>query len=168
MRSVKALELLDRRVELYLLHDQRATRCKRLDFGSRKRYFTRVFGLTSDVLAVHDLIDKARLSVKDIPKARVKAALGNVGIFRYLVIHVFLSERAAVSLFNVARSPRSVKVVNRYDALLRVHTNTHLTGRTDQHTYLAIVHVFEELLFLRIGVRLVNKGDFLCGNAALT
>ena len=107
------------------------------------------------------------LAVEYIPQSCVEAALSDIDVLRHLVVHVLLPESTTVTLFNIARSPRCVKMVNGYDALLSVHADAHLAGRAYKHSDFAVIHICKELLFLCVGVGLVDKGDFLFRNTPL-
>ena len=71
------------------------------------------------------------------------------------------------ALFKVARSPRNVKVVQSYQALLHVCTRTHFEGRADKDTDLTSAHLSEQLFLLRVRIRRMDKCDFLGRYAAL-
>ena len=168
MRLVQRLKFFNVGVELYLLHNKRTARCKRLNLGCGKCYLSCILGLTSYALAVHYLIDEVLLSLKYIPKSCVKASFGNICEALNLSVDIALTESSTVSLLYVSRSPRCVKMMYSYNTLLCVHTNAHFTGGADKHSYLALVHVTKQLLFLCVCVCLVDKGYFLCRNTALT
>ena len=51
-----------------------------------------------------------------------------------LIEKVALSDDASISLFQVGRSPRSIKVMSGHKPLLHVHARTHLGGRIRMRT----------------------------------
>ena len=164
---VQVFQLLDIRLQLHLLQNERAAGCQGFHFRCGEGDFSGVLHFAADVLAVHDGPDKAALPVDDIPKAGVKAALGDVHILADFLVDVALPEGSAVALIHVAGSPRGVKVMDRHDALLRVHADAHLAGAADQDAHLAVVHVRKELGFLRVGVRVVDEGNLFRRDAEL-
>ena len=165
--SAQTFQFLDIGIQLHLLHNQRATGSQCFDLSSRKGYFAGVLGLTAHILAVHNLVDKVLLSLQDIPQTGIEAALRNIGEVFHFIIDVTLAVCSAVTLLHIAGPPRRVQMVNRHNALLGIHTYTHLAGRTDQHSYLAVVHIRKQLLFLGISVCLMDKGNLLGRDTAL-
>ena len=150
--------------ELYLLLNHVVAGGKRLDLCGGKSDLSGVLRVSANVIAVHDLADEVLLPIKNIPQSGVKASLGNVGVLGDFFIQISLAESASVSLLHISGPPRCVQVVNGHNTLLGVHAHAHLAGRADEYSHLAVVHVREKLLLLRVGVRLVDKGNFLCRN----
>ena len=167
MRPVQAFQLFDVRIQLYLLHDQRGARSQCLDLSSGECYLAGVLGLTAHILAVHYLVDEVLLSFQNVPQPCIEAAFGNISEVFHFIIDVPLTVGSAVSLFHITGSPRRVQMVNGHDTLLSVHAHAHLTGGTDQHSYLSVVHICKQFLFLGIGVRFMDKGNFFSGDTAL-
>ena len=161
VRPVKAFQLFDIRIQLYLLHNQRATGGQCLNLSCGESNLAGVLGLAAHILAVHYLVDKVLLSFQNVPQSRVEAAFGNIGEVLHFIIDVALAVSSAVTLFNIAGSPRCIQVVNGNDPLLSVHAHAHLTGGTDQYSYLAVVHIRKQLLFLGIGISFMDKCNFL-------
>ena len=64
-------------------------------------------------------------------------------------------------LFNIRRSPRTVKIVKCYELCLHVRAGTHLKGRAYKHTDLSATHLCEKLFLLGVGVCCVNERNFL-------
>ena len=167
VRLLQVFQLLDGIGQLGLLLNERIAGGQGLDFSRRERDLTGVLCRPSHVLAVHDLIDKVLLAIKNVPKTGVKAPLGHVHVFGNELVDILLTERTTVSLLYVAGSPRRIQMVNGHHTLLRVHANAHLARRADQHANLAVIDVLKELLAPCITVRLVNKCDLPLGDPAL-
>ena len=163
----QAFQLLDVGIQLHLLHNKWATGSKRLDLSCGKGDFAGVLGLTAHILTVHYLVNKVLLSIQDIPQTGVEATFCNIGEVFYFLIDISLTVGSAVTLLYITGSPRGVQMVNGNDTLLCVHTNAHLSSGTDQHSYLAFVYIRKQLLFLGIGVCIMNKGNLFSRDTAL-
>ena len=83
-----------------------------------------------------------------------------------LIEKVALTDDASISLFQVGRSPRSIKMMSRHKPLLHVHARAHLGGRANEDAYSAGLHIAEQLAFADVGIRIMNEG-YLFGRDAL-
>ena len=74
------------------------------------------------------------------------------------LIHIALTRDAALALFEIAGTPRGVEVVEGDEPVLYVCPRAHLGRGANEHAHIAGAHFGEQLLFLRLRVRRVNKG----------
>ena len=81
-------------------------------------------------------------------------------------IHIALPDDAPRPLFQVAGTPGAIQIVTGNQPVLDVGTGSHFRRAAKQYTHLAGAYLRKEffLFYFRVGV--VDKGDFLPGNAA--
>ena len=76
-----------------------------------------------------------------------------------LGIHIALANDTTTSLLQITGSPRTIEIVQGDQAILDIHTGTHLEGAAHQHTHLSGSHLAEQFLFPCIGIGIVDKGN---------
>ena len=81
-------------------------------------------------------------------------------------VHITLADDTTGALFQVARSPRRIEVMECDKPVLDIHTGTHFEGRTHEHSYLSGTDFGEEFLLTSFGVGLVDKGDLFPRDAS--
>ena len=166
MLPLQRSKLCDLRVHLELLHDKRIAGGYGLDLRERKHHFAYVLGFPGICISVHDRVYKRRLALQIVPHSGIKGLFGYISEYFNLFIDIALTQDASLALLDVARPPRCVKVVERVKTFLRIHSDAHLAGAADEDANLAVVHIIEKLVLFILGIGIVDKGDFLCGNAA--
>ena len=79
---------------------------------------------------------------------------------------VALPDDAPVALGHIGGAPAHIQVVDRHKTVLHIGPGAHLLGGAEQDAHLAGPHLAEQLLLLRLGVGVVDKGDLLTGDTS--
>ena len=83
-----------------------------------------------------------------------------------LIEQVALTDDASIALFQVGRSPRSIKMMSCHKSLLHVHARAHLGGRANEDADSAGLHIAEQLALAEVGIGVMDEG-YLFGRDAL-
>ena len=146
--------------------------------GRRSLHFSGIggFGLhiVDDALkqiALAKLLDGGGLVLNGLPHTGVVGLFCRVIVDAYgeivripLIEKVALTDNASIALFQVGRSPRSIKMMSRHKPLLYVHTCAHLGSRTDKDADSAGLHIAEQFAFADVGVGIMNEGNLFGRN----
>ena len=81
-------------------------------------------------------------------------------------IHIALPDDAPRSLLQVAGTPGAIQIVTGYQPVLDVGTGSHFRRAAKQHAHLTGAYLRKEFFLFCFRVSIVDKGDFLPGNAA--
>ena len=76
-------------------------------------------------------------------------------------------DSTTVTLLQVGRSPRCIKMMNSHTPFLRVHTRSEHTRGTEQHTHRSGVHGVYHRLASLVRLALLNKAHLACRNAVV-
>jgi hypothetical protein len=128
-----------------LLQHERVTGGEGLDLREGEGLVADVVDVAIGQVAAGDLGDERGLPFEGLPHVGVEAALGDVAQDADLGVLVALAEDAAVALFDVGGSPRSVEVVHGDGAGLDVGADAHGLGGADEHRDGAVPARGEEL-----------------------
>ena len=145
----------------------RIVRRKHFDLRIRKSSSVHIFTGTHGRFACHNLTCELLLALNELPAVCVKSAFRNISVQTDLRVFVALPHRPPSSLLQIGRSPRAVKVVGSNDLVLHIRPCAHFLCTAHQDSYFATAYLFEQLLLLRFGIRLVDKLDFRFGNTTL-
>ena len=151
--------------KLSLFHDERIARSKRLDLRKGKRCFVNVLTGTHGGFPRHNLRDEALFVLYDAPHICVKRTLRHIAEHLDRLILIALAYHSAFALLDVARSPRHIEVVERSELCLHVCPGSHLECRADEYTHLPGAHFGKQLRFGGISLGVMDKGDFVFGDA---
>ena len=102
---------------------------KHFNLGKGQRNLVHIFGRTDGAFARHYLADKFLLALYQLIEVGVKGLLGNIAIDLNLWEHIALPFNASLPLFKVARSPRTVQIMNGFESVLHIRTCSHFRGR---------------------------------------
>ena len=80
------------------------------------------------------------------------------------LVHVSLTDDSSGALFQIARPPRCIQIVECHKAVLYIHTCAHFEGTAHQYAHLTGADLSKQFLFPRFCIRLMNEGDLLAGN----
>ena len=153
-------------VKVHLLADQRIARAQGLDLRVGKRGFVHVLAGAHRGFAGHDLRDKLLLVLHRLPEVGIECAVGDVAVDMDSFVFVALPDNAALALLQVAGTPRAVQVMQGDEPVLDIHARSHLEGAAHKDAHLTSTNLGEQLLLFRLGVRVVDKGDLLRGDAS--
>ena len=145
----------------------RIIRRKHFDLRIGKGGSVHIFAGTHGRFARHNLTCELLLALNELPAVCVKSAFRNIAVQTDLWVIVALPHCPSGSLLQIGRSPRAVKVVGSNDLVLHIRPCAHFLCTAHQDSYFATAYLFEQLLLLRFGIRLVDKLDFRFGNTTL-
>ena len=145
----------------------RVIRRKHFDLRIGKGGSVHIFAGTHGRFARHNLTCELLLAFNELPAVCVKSAFRNISVQTDLRVFVALPHRPSSSLLQIGRSPRAVKVVGSNDLVLHIRPCAHFLRTAHQDSHFATAHLFEQLLLLRFGIRLVDKLDFRFRNTTL-
>ena len=165
MVGFEHFQLCHLHIQLHFLPDTVIPGSQGLDLGVGEGGSVHVLNGPGRGFPGHDLPDKFLLTFHQTPVVCVKGSFGNVLEHFNRLIHVALAQRTARPLLQISRTPWAVKVMGGHDPVLDVSASAHLLRTADEDAHLPPAHLGEQLRLLRFGVGIVDKGDFLLGDA---
>ena len=160
-------QLLHLNIQVHFLLDVRVICRKHFDLRIGKSSSVHIFTGTHGRFARHNLTCELLLALNELPAVCVKSAFSNISVQTDLWVFVALPHRSSGSLLQIGRSPRTVKVVGSNDLVLHIRPRTHFLCTAHQDSHFATAYLFEQLLLLCFGIRLVDKLNFRFGNTTL-
>lgn len=152
-------------VQIHLLLDIGIAGTQGLDLRIAEGRFVNVIGRPDRGFAGHNLADELLLALYQLVEIAVKGVFRYIGVDFNLLVLVALADDAAFPLLKICRTPGTIQVVQGHQFLLDIGSGSHLCGAAQQHPDFSITHLAEQLLFLLLGVGVVDVGDFLGGDA---
>ena len=99
-----------------------------------------------------------------LPEVGVERSLGHIAVNMHFLVAVALTDDASAALLQIARSPRTVEVMQRDEPVLDVHTSPHLKGAPHEDAHLSASDFGKQLFFADFGVRLMDVRDLFPWN----
>ena len=112
------------------------------------------------------LLDEAGLRFQRLPHIGIERAFCDVAENAYLRVQIALTQDAPLALFNVARAPWRVEMMQRHETTLHIGASTHLLGRADENAHPSCIHRIEKPHLRAVSIGIVNEGDLLWRDAA--
>ena len=153
-------------IQVHLFLNAFVTGTERLDLRIGQSGFIDIVAGPHRRFGGHDLRDKLLLVLQGLPQIRIEGGLRHIAVNMNFGVHIALTDDTTGSLFQVARSPRRIEVMERDKPVLDIHTGTHFEGRTHEHSHLSGTDFGEEFLLTGFSVGLMNKGDLFPRDAS--
>ena len=153
-------------IKVHLLTDQRIAGAQGLDLRIGERLLIHIVTASDGRFARHDLRDEFLFVFQRLIEVGVKGPLGHILENLHLFVSVALPDDAPVALGHVGGAPAHIQVVDRHKTVLHIGPGAHLLGGAEQDAHLPGPHLAEQLLLLRLGVGVMDKGDLLTGDAS--
>ena len=163
----KQSQFLNLNIQVHFLFDIRIACRKHFDFSIGQCGFVNILAGTDGRFARHNLRSEFLLALYKLIEVSVEGFLGHETVNIYRGIFVALTDTSAETLFQIGRSPRTVKVAGCGKFVLHIRTGSHLCGASHQDTDITSANLLKEFKFLCFGVRFVYKLDFLGGYSTL-
>ena len=123
-------------IQIHLFLDSFVSGTQRLDFSVGQHCFIHVIAGTYRTFAGHDLRNKLLLILNRLPQVAIKGSFRDIAINEHFWIGIALTYNAARALFQITRSPRTIKVVQCNQPVLTICTRAHFGCAAYQHTHM--------------------------------
>ena len=101
-----------------------------------------------------------------MPQISVKRVFGYITVDMHVGIGIALPHNAACPLFQISRTPGTIKIVAGNQPVLYVGACAHLGCAANQNAHLAGAHFCKQILFLNVGFGVMNESDLIGRYAA--
>ena len=165
---------VDLLAELQFGQDAGIAGCDRLHLRVADRLIGQVLhDLALLQVAVPQAVDELALRLHGLPEEGVRRVGGAVAVDLHpevlrvgRVEGVALAQDAPLALFDIARTPRHVEVMQGDQPLLNIHSGPHFGGAPDQDPEFAAVHGIEHVLAALGRVVVVDEADLVGRDAS--
>lgn len=103
--------------------------------------------LLTGLLLGHNLRYELLLVLKRLPEIGVKSGFRHIAEDMNFLVHVSLTDDSSGALFQIARTPRCVQIMERHKAVLDIHTCAHFEGAAHQYAHLTGADLGKQFLF---------------------
>ena len=152
-------------VQVHLFLDVGIAGTQSLNLGITEGRFINVLGGAHRAFTGHDLPDEFLLALHKLVEVAVKGVFRYIGINLNLLVFVTLANDAALPLLKVSWSPGTIEMVQGNQFLLNIGASAHFCGTSQQNPHFSSTNLAEQLLFLLLGVGVVDIGNLLGGDA---
>ncbi len=148
-------------VQLHLFFDTGIAGCQHFDLGIGEGGGIHILDGARRGFPGHNLSDELLFILHQPPVIGVKGALGDIAEDFHLLVVVAAPHDPSGPLLQISGAPRTIKVMGGNKPLLHVGSGAHFLCTAQQDAHLTIAHLGEQLRLLRIGIGIMDKGDFL-------
>ena len=146
-------------IQIHLLLDVGIAGTQGLNLGVGQGGFINILRRPHRGFGGHDLTDKLLLGFYQLIQVAVEGVFGDIGVDIHLVVHISLTNDAALPLLQVTGSPGTIQMVQGPKPQLHIGAGTHLLCGTQKHPDLSGTNLAEQFLLLGFRIGGVDECD---------